>query len=81
MRKFRSFISTALLIVLLLSCNYVSAETIHVDQTLESKFLTLHLDADVENLEKGTPLTIYATDYPCWIRRIGQKCLMAMRQE
>lgn len=64
MRKFRSFISTALFIVLLLSCNYVSAETIHVDQTLESKFLTLHLDADVENLEKGTPLTIYATDYP-----------------
>lgn len=39
-------------------------ETIHVDQTLESMFLTLHLDADVENWEIGTPLIIYKTDYP-----------------
>lgn len=42
----------------------VAAETIHVDQTLESAFLTLHLDADIEKLPQGTPLTVYETDYP-----------------
>lgn len=53
-----------LAVFMLSGASPAAAEMIHVDQTLESKFLTLHLDADVENLEKGMPLTIYATDYP-----------------
>lgn len=36
---------------------------IHVEQTLQSPFLKLDLNADVTVYEKGTPLTIYTTDY------------------
>lgn len=54
----------AWVVVLAMLIGTASAETIHVDQTLESMFITLHLDADVEDWEKGTPLTIYRTDYP-----------------
>lgn len=72
----RNLFVWSLTLLMLFCASTAAAETIHVDQTLESMFITLHLDADVENLEKGTPLTIYATDYPMldaqsWAKMFG----------
>lgn len=61
--KARKVMAAILTIVSLLT-TAAAAETIHMNQTLESTFLTLHLDADVKNIPEGTPLTIYETDYP-----------------
>ena len=60
----RKLIASILFIAVLLTATSAMADTVHIDKTLESMFLTLHLDADVENLSEGTQLTIYETDYP-----------------
>ncbi len=64
MKRIRKLLTWVLTILMLSGLPFAAADTVHVNQTLESMFITLHLDADVENWEKGTPLTIYRTDYP-----------------
>lgn len=52
-----------LLTIMMLINSTALADSVHVEQTLESPFLTLQLNADVEVPDEGVQLSIYESDY------------------
>lgn len=64
MKKVRKIILGIIAASLLTTGTVAGAESTYVNEMLESPFLALKLDAEVEIVPEGTPMTIYTTDYP-----------------